>query len=154
MVVTDANNISKSFTDSFTVQSNSLIVTGLDSSDADGIFGGTDSNASNSLLQNSRSTIMTVEVSNAAQLPLTYQFQIDSNKDGVFENIGPAVKSASATGTYINYNPENLTPGSYNTRVIMTDINGSSVIANDSLTIQARQWTIKGLDAVDSDYFF
>jgi hypothetical protein len=156
VVVKDANNLTRESIDTFTVQANNFNITGLDSSDADLIYGGTDTNPTNIIGQGSRSTVMTAGIDNSSKQILSYQFQIDSNNDGIFENIGSTVKSTNTTGAYTTYDPVNLAAGTYNTKVILTDINGLQKTAFDTFTVSNGNipWNIKEIDSVDSDAIY
>ena len=96
---------------------------------------------------------LTAGINNIAQIPLTYQFQIDTNNDGIFENIGTKQASDSISGLSKNLNIFDYAPGTYNTKVIVTDIAGTSKEISDQFTI-AYSWGVNGLDSIDNDGIF
>ena len=92
---------------------------------------------------------MVAGINNPFGTTLTAQFQIDSNNDGVFENIGSIGEFTSKEDIVFNYNPQNLAPGTYNTKVIVADETGKSLSSTSSFTI--ADWSITGLDSIDTD---
>ncbi|MDJ0624858.1 MAG: DUF2341 domain-containing protein [Candidatus Caenarcaniphilales bacterium] len=155
LIVTDQNGFSQEAFDSFTVGSSAVgawSLSGLDSIDGDKVFGGADSNATNTITPNTIEIYLSAGVDNASNTALTYQFQIDSDNDGTFEDIGQA-SSDSSEGTSIFYSPFNLSAGTYNTKVIVSDSEGTSLETTDQFTV-ASDWSLSGLDSIDGDKVF
>ena len=152
VIVADETGKSLSSTSSFTIADWSI--TGLDSIDTDGVYGGLDGNPTDTInLRQMPIITLTAGINNIAQIPLTYQFQIDTNNDGIFENIGTKQASDSISGLSKNLNIFDYAPGTYNTKVIVTDIAGTSKEISDQFTI-AYSWGVNGLDSIDNDGIF
>jgi hypothetical protein len=128
VVITDEFGGSSTQTSSIVV--NNPTVQGLDSIDADGVYGGADSNASNTIAAGTSSIVMTVGVTNTSNAVITYSFQIDLNNDGDYADAGEIMgenSSRLSTGNSFTYITSGLTAATYNTRAVLTDINGNII---------------------------
>ncbi len=154
VIVTDEDGKSVEVTDTLTIKSLTWSPTKFDAIDGDGLINANDSNPQNTILQNTPMLRLVAGVDNPSNFNLKYQFQVDTNNDGTFENIGDAYYSKNSQGMSTLFGPRNLSPGTYNTRVIITDPNGRSFQLQDSFVVETNDWQILGLDSDDADYLF
>ncbi|MFN5540302.1 MAG: beta strand repeat-containing protein, partial [Candidatus Melainabacteria bacterium] len=156
VIITDINGLQRIAHDTLTVSNNVApwSVSGLDSIDSDGVYGGTDSNITNFITQGTSQVTLTAGVNNPRGIPLTYQFQIDSNNDGIFENISGATTNLIYTNASVNFNSSSLTAGIYQTKVIITDTNGLTQFQEGTIKVTEKTWSVNGLDAFDNQSLY